>query len=124
TDKVSALRMGADDYVTKPFSLAELLARIEALLRRVTPQAAARLRGGGGASDEGSEPSVENAPHEGNDRIRFGRCEVDVSARVLRVDGEPVTLTRLEFDLLLYLAHNAGRALSRGQLLRDVWGLP
>ena len=65
------------------------------------------------------------APNDGRppSKIRFGRCEIDLDARLLRVDRQPVALTRLEFDLLAFLAHNAGRALSRGQLLREVWGL-
>jgi two-component system alkaline phosphatase synthesis response regulator PhoP len=100
TDKVLALRLGADDYVTKPFGLAELLARIKALLRRMGPAA---------------------PPGE---KVEFGECAVDLGARVLRVGGAVVELTRLEFDLLAYLIKNAGRVLSRAQLLREVWGLP
>ena len=103
TDKVSALRLGADDYVTKPFSLAELLARIAALLRRSS-----------------GPPSPPPVPRE---VVRFGDCEVDLAAHELRRNGVVVELTRLEFDLLAHLGRNAGRVLSRGQLLRDVWGL-
>jgi len=100
TDKVSALRLGADDYVTKPFSLAELLARVAALLRRA------------------------GAPREAvSQKVRFGACEVDLDARTLRVAGREVELTRLEFDLLAYLIRNAGRVVSRAQLMREVWGM-
>ncbi|MSP61994.1 MAG: response regulator transcription factor [Myxococcales bacterium] len=104
TDKVSALRLGADDYVTKPFGLAELLARIGALLRRsaVSPPATATGR---------------------SQQVGFGDCEVDLGSRQLRVGGREVELTKLEFDLLAFLVRNAGRVLSRGHLLRDVWGL-
>jgi len=111
TDKVSLLRMGADDYVTKPFSLAELLARIEALLRRARAVPISASLG------PPTPPVAEPPP------IRFGRCEIDVYSRALTVDHDPVVLTRLEFDLLLYFAQHPGQALSRGQLLRDVWGL-
>ncbi len=100
TDKVSALRLGADDYVTKPFGLAEVNARIAALLRRSTPIA----------------PAVAET-------IRFGQCEIDVGARRLRVGRSEVVLTRLEFDLLLFLVQNPGQVLSRARLLREVWGL-
>jgi DNA-binding response OmpR family regulator len=117
TDKVSALRMGADDYVTKPFSLAELLARIEALLRRGKNGHAAA------PSPTGSSPAAAAGAAAESQPIRFGRCEIDLYSRTLRVDGTPVTLTRLEFDLLLYLAQHPGQALSRAHLLRDVWGL-
>jgi DNA-binding response OmpR family regulator len=106
TDKVSALRLGADDYVTKPFSLAELLARIGALLRRAPP----------------SRPPPP-APEPPPERLRFGACEVDIAAHALAVAGRPVDLTRLEFDLLVYLIRNAGRVLTRGRLLAEVWGL-
>jgi DNA-binding response OmpR family regulator len=98
TDKVSALRLGADDYVTKPFSLAELMARIVALLRRANV----------------------SAPSE---KAAFGDCVVDLASRELTVDGDAVELTRLEFDLLAYLIRNEGRVLSRARLLREVWGL-
>jgi DNA-binding response OmpR family regulator len=115
TDKVLALRMGADDYVTKPFGLAELIARIRALLRRAALPAR-----------PAAPPPVERAaapPPENGHRLRFGRCELDLSRRTLRVGDDAVVLTRLEFDLLAFLAQNAGRVLSRGQLLREVWGL-
>jgi DNA-binding response OmpR family regulator len=112
TDKVFALRMGADDYVTKPFSLAELLARIEALLRRGT-----LARPGPVAPPA---PAVDESAAE---RQRFGACEIDMRARSLRVAGRPVVLTRLEFDLLAFFVQHAGEVLGRTLLLREVWGL-
>ena len=122
TDKVGALRMGADDYVTKPFSLAELMARIEALLRRAKGSPPGNGHGqAASAPPPVASPNVAGAGE--SQRIRFGRCEIDLYSRTLRVDLEPVELTRLEFDLLLYLAQHPGQALSRAQLLRDVWGL-
>jgi DNA-binding response OmpR family regulator len=101
TDKVSALRLGADDYLTKPFGLAELMARIAALLRRA--------------------PTSSRPP--ASERRRFGACEVDLAARALTVDGKPVELTRLEFDLLAFLIRHAGQVQSRARLLSEVWGL-
>lgn len=96
-DKVLGLSLGADDYVTKPFALAELLARVRGLLRR------RRRRG---------MPEV----------IRFGQVELDVGARVLRVAGKPVEVTALEFDVLRYLAEQPMRAVTREQIMQAVWG--
>ncbi|MEX2645892.1 MAG: response regulator transcription factor [Gaiellaceae bacterium] len=98
-DKIVALSTGADDYVTKPFSPGELVARIRAMLRR--PRA---------ASPEGEPPR------------RFGDLTVDPLAREVRQDGEPVELTRLEFDLLDALSERPRLAFSRRQLLERVWG--
>lgn len=95
-DKVRGLRLGADDYVTKPFGVLELLARIEALLRR-THQDPARV-------------------------YRFGDVEVDASRRTVTRDGATVTLTPMEFDLLLALLKRHGAVASRIDLLREVWG--
>ena len=98
-DKVRGLRLGADDYVTKPFGLLELLARVEALLRRRAPGVASDL-------------SVR----------RFGAIEVDPAARTVRRAGQPVELAPKELDLLLALLDARGAAVSRIDLLRDVWG--
>jgi DNA-binding response OmpR family regulator len=99
TDKVRGLRMGADDYVTKPFGLLELLARVEALLRRTQPGTARRLE-------------------------TFGEVEVEVAARAVRKSGLGVELAPKEFDLLLALLAADGAAVSRLDLLRRVWGYP
>ncbi len=99
-DKVGALRLGADDYVTKPFALAELLARVDAVLRRT------------GAVSEPLTGPVS----------RFGACEVDLATRQVRRAGEEVKLTHLEFELLAYFLSNPSRVFSRERLLRDVWG--
>lgn len=90
--RVSGLRQGADDYVVKPFSARELAARVEAVLRRSAH------------------------PDDGDDRIA-----IDPAARLVRIDGQPLELTRLEFDLLAFLLGNPGRVLSREELLREVW---
>ncbi|MEK6425125.1 MAG: two-component system response regulator KdpE [Burkholderia gladioli] len=98
-EKVAALDAGADDYLTKPFGVSELLARIRAHLRR---------RNLGGANDT---PSV-----------RFGEVTVDLALRVVTRGGAPVHLTPLEYRLLATLVRHAGRVLTHRQLLRDVWG--
>ena len=98
-DKVETLDLGADDYLSKPFGIPELLARVKALLRRVTPG----LRGGWPA-------------------YQYEGLEVDFAARRARVDGVEVPLTRREFDVLAYLARNAGKVLLHRQILQAVWG--
>jgi two-component system response regulator RegX3 len=98
-DKVVGLELGADDYVTKPYSARELVARIRAVLRR---------RG-----------DVE-APADGT--LEAGPVRMDVERHVVAVDGEPVALPLKEFDLLELLLRNAGRVLTRGQLIDRVWG--
>src|SRR5215212_4805650 len=102
TDKVLGFRLGADDYVTKPFGVLELLARIEALIRR-----AGHWREG-----MASIPAVEC----------FGEVEVDVNARTVRRRGERVEVTPKEFDLLVALLRRQGRVTSRTELLKAVWG--
>ncbi|MFN8053407.1 MAG: response regulator transcription factor [Acidimicrobiales bacterium] len=98
-DRVLGLEMGADDYVTKPFSPREIVARVKAILRRTAAPAPAA-------------PTV----------ISVGAVEVDLGRREARVEGTPVALATREFDLLAYLAANTGLALSRRQLLDGVWG--
>lgn len=100
-DKVLGLRLGADDYLTKPFDLTELLARIEALLRRV-PAA--------------KQPRKLGATYE------FGRVVVDFRRTEVRRDGELIEMSSLEFRLLQYLIENRGATLSRDELLDAVWG--
>lgn len=101
TDKIVGLSVGADDYVTKPFSPRELVARIKAALRRMQP-----------GSGTGSVDTV----------ISFRHVRIDAGARQVTVDERFVELTAIEFDLLLALAKNRGRVLSREQLLEAVWG--
>jgi DNA-binding response OmpR family regulator len=95
-DRVVGLELGADDYLPKPFEPRELLARLRAILRR------GRTRN--------------------SDVLRFGRLEIDRAARELRLDNEPRTITSYQFELLLVLAQNAGRVLTREQLMDQVKG--
>jgi two-component system KDP operon response regulator KdpE len=99
SDKVEALDAGADDYLTKPFGVAELLARVRAMVRRR-------------AQPAGSEKPA----------IAFGDIEVDLVARTVKRRGELVHLTPIEYRLLALLIANAGRVLTHRQILRDVWG--
>ena len=98
-DKVTGLDFGADDYMTKPFSMRELLARIRAMMRRVEIQA--------------STPDTS---------IRFGNVEIDTSHHSVTKAGETLNLTPKEFDLLAFLASNKGLVFTRDQLLEKVWG--
>jgi len=95
--KVSALEAGADDYITKPFSTRELVARLQAALRR-------------------------SAPEESEPRIEVEGLEIDLAARVIRRDGKAIHLTPIEFDLLRALARNRGRLMTHRKLLAEVWG--
>ncbi len=97
SDKLLGLELGADDYVTKPFSTAELTARVRALLRRSTGSVTERV-------------------------LEIGGLRIDPSRRSLERDGNPVPLTTLEFDLLYFLASRAGRVFTREALMEQVWG--
>ncbi len=107
-DKVVGLELGADDYVTKPYSFRELLARVRAVLRRRSPAA---------AQDGTGSPEEE---HDGV--LEVGPVRMDVDRHTVLVGGEPVALPLKEFDLLELLMRNAGRVLTRGQLIDRVWG--
>lgn len=100
-DKVRGLELGAEDYVTKPFGLKELLARIRVILRRAE------------ALERPAEPPTE---------IRLGAYAVDAKTRTVRRDGEPIEMTATEFDILWALGRANGDVLSRQEILRAVWG--
>jgi DNA-binding response OmpR family regulator len=97
SDRVVGLRLGADDYVVKPFSPAELVARVDAVLRRL-------------------EPASEREP-----ALAFGALEIDPAARQVSLEGERIELTQREFELLLFLARHPGQAFTREQLMDHVW---
>lgn len=99
-DKLFGFELGVDDYVTKPFSPKELLARIRAVIKRSAP----------------AEPTADKQT------LTFEGLEIDMSGRVVKVDGTPAALTPKEYDLLFYLVRNKGIALSREKLLEEVWG--
>jgi len=99
-DRVLGLRLGADDYLVKPFAMSELLARVEARLRR-----------------EKSAP-----PPGGGESYRFGEVEVDFRKAEVTKAGQPVALSAKEFQLLRYLIRQRGATLSRDELLNEVWG--
>jgi len=101
TDKVLGFHLGADDYVAKPFGLLELLARVDALLRRA---AAGRVK------------------NKLTERVTFGDVEIDPGTHDVRRRGEPVTLRPKEYDLLVALLQRRGQVVSRGELLEEVWG--
>ena len=103
-DRVIGLKLGADDYVVKPFSAAELSARIESVLRRARPAAAAAA-----------------APKSGR-RLSFEGLQIDLDTREVQIKGEPVETTAKEFDLLAFLAASPRQVFSRQQLLEHVWG--
>lgn len=100
--RVRGLQAGADDYLPKPFDLSELLARVQALLRRA---------------------AWDSAPPKASPVVRFGAVVAELDAHVVTVDGTPVKLTQLELELLSYFAQHAGRVISREELLSEVWKL-
>ena len=102
-DRVIGLELGADDYLTKPFSIRELIARVKAILRRVSLRA-------------------ESLPEIGTERIQVNGLSIDPLRHEVMIDDTRVELTAREFDLLHYFARNPGRVLSRAQLLDRVWG--
>jgi DNA-binding response OmpR family regulator len=102
-DRIAGLRMGADDYIVKPFSRGELSARIETVLRRARPSAAPEVKDSGGSS------------------LSFGELRIDLTTREVERGGELIELTAMEFNLLAFLAASPRQVFSRQQLLQNVW---
>ncbi len=125
-DRVVGLEVGADDYVTKPFGMRELLARVRAILRRVGNAVPAGTAGSHVVVASAADPSVVppgvTASSTGAALIRHSELIIDPSGRTVTVEGHSVDLTRREFDLLSMLASNPGRAFSRAYLLERIWG--
>ena len=101
-DRVLGLELGADDYVTKPFSVSELMARVKAIFRRVE--------------------SLEKRFPGGGETLTIGPLKIDTKGRQVLVDNQPTSLTAREFDLLVHFARHPGHVFSRAQLLDSVWG--
>jgi DNA-binding response OmpR family regulator len=118
-DKVAALQLGADDYVTKPFALAELLARIAAVLRRARIGA----RPSEGVVEAKPSEAPESPPPDTGPILNFGDVVVDLDTRTVNRAGKAVRLTHLEFELLSFFCRSSRRVYSREHLLREVWGL-
>jgi two-component system OmpR family response regulator len=108
-DKISGLTLGADDYVTKPFSLGEVLARVRAVLRRT-----------GGDTEAPPPPNVQRPPDQ-SARLNFADIEVDRETHEVWKAGQPVTLSPTEFRLLQYFLDNPAKALSKATILDHVW---
>ncbi len=103
TDRILGLELGADDYLTKPFSVLELVARVKAIVRRVR--------------DRMADPALNR-----NEIVEIGALHIDTNQRLIKLDNKEIGLTTKEFDLLLHFARHPGRVFSRSQLLDAVWG--
>lgn len=106
-DRVVGLEVGGDDYMVKPFSLRELMARVKAMLRRV------RL-----IMDEAAQKKIV----ESSEILTFGNLEIDLTRREIRLNGTAIAVKPREYDLLVYLAQNRGRAMTREAILENLWG--
>ncbi len=115
-DRILGLEVGADDYVSKPFSIRELQARVRAILRRVELDRRDPLYGHHSAASNGKAPSTASP------RIVHGPLSIDTEAHTAQFNGVELGLTPKEYDLLLLLASHPGRAFSRAYLLQELWG--
>jgi two-component system alkaline phosphatase synthesis response regulator PhoP len=115
---VAALRLGADDYLTKPFALAELLARIEAVLRRIQPPVPTPAP----VTAPVAESPAGEAPAASNDVLGFADVVIDLAQRLVKRPGDTVKLTHLEFELLVFFVRNPNVVFGRARLFTQVWG--
>jgi len=119
-DRVRGLNLGADDYVPKPFSILELVARIKAALRRL---AADGIGSGSGSGPGATRAGGSHGTHDDAEgELTLGNVSADLERRRVLVDGAPVTLTYKEFELLTYLLRHPGVVVTRDRLMREVWG--
>jgi DNA-binding response OmpR family regulator len=107
-DRVIGLEIGADDYLTKPFSMRELQARLKAMLRRVR--------------FDHQDSTAEKVELRNGERVRFGNLEVNHGRHEITLDDRPLSLKPKEYELLIYMAGHRGQVLSRDQILQSVWG--
>lgn len=125
TDKLIGLAVGADDYITKPFSPREVIARINTVLRRPrssTAQEETRIARNWHANGENASARSGRAQKAATESLEFGDLFIDLSGHEVTLNGNNVELTPIEFSLLTMLANSPGRVYSRVQLLKNVWG--
>ncbi len=111
-DRVLGLELGADDYLTKPFSVLELMARVKALFRRVEAMQA----------DANKQQNAGNGHKDNEKQLTVGEIDINILARTVKVRGERINLTAREFDLLIFFVRHPGQVFTRTQLLDKVWG--
>jgi DNA-binding response OmpR family regulator len=121
-DRIVGLELGGDDYLTKPFAMRELVARVRAMLRRAQMVSAVAAPTDALAGPVSRPHVAQAAPSTADQKLTTGDLSVDVARRTVRLRGEAVTLKPKEFDLLVYLMRHPGIVLSRDALLREVWG--
>lgn len=127
-DRIAGLELGADDYLAKPFSPREVVSRVKAILRRAVPasihpiEAMAAVDQGGAQTPPGIHASLDIASGREKEELRFGDLRINIPGRRVEVNGQNVTLTAKEFDLLTTLASSPDRVFTREALLDKIWG--
>ncbi|MBA2287869.1 MAG: response regulator transcription factor, partial [Ktedonobacteraceae bacterium] len=121
-ERIAGLELGADDYLVKPFSPREVVSRVRAILRRSSHAGAHFGAGGEQGQNTGSSGTTPGKMEQDGEELRFDRLVVSIPARRVEVNGQRVTLTAKEFDLLVALASASDRVFTREALLNHVWG--